>query len=310
MKKLLLPFLVVQTACAVAAWAQPAPYSKALGVQGVLRIVGSDGHQDIGRLWAEKFHAIYPAVVVQVEGGGSQAAPSAVKEGRADFGLMARELNAAEKTEFADLLTKSAFVQVATDTLAIFVAKENPLPGLNLSQLERLFGANPRNGQPIKTWADLGVQSLGTKPVLVAGRTAGTGVHSLLKNLLLGGGAFRSDIVEHVGPSSVIRAVAGDPAVIGYAQIRQRTAKVRAVPLSTQGDQLIEPTLASSQAGTYPLLNNLYLLVGVSAEPAVHSLRVEFVRYVLSREGQEAAEAAGLVPLRPAAVAPELAKLK
>ncbi|MBS0658672.1 MAG: substrate-binding domain-containing protein [Verrucomicrobia bacterium] len=294
---------------ALPASAQPAPYAKTMGLQGVLRIVGSDGHQDLGRLWAEKFRTVYPSVIVQVEGGGSQAAVVAIKEGRADCGLMARALNAEEKELLGERLNRTAAVHVATDVLAFFVAKENTTPGLTLGQLERLYGNAPRNGGALKTWADLGAANLGPKPVVLLGRAAGTGVHSLVKALVLGGGAVRSDVREMVGPTSVIQSVAADPTAIGYAQLRHRSNRVRALAVGAEADKLVEPTLASAQAGSYPLVHDLFLVIEASPDANTNALRTEFVRFVLSREGQEVLQSS-VVPVRPTALAAELGKLK
>lgn len=295
--------------CGLPVGAQPAPYNKAMGVQGTLRIAGSEGHQDLARIWAEKFRSIYPSVVVQVEGGGSQAATAAVKEGRADFGILARELNAAEKELLGERLSRCAVVHVATDILTFFVSKENSLPGLTLQQLERIYAASPRSGSPIRSWSDV-ASPLGAKPIVVLGRNTGSGSYTMVRNLVLGGGNFRSDVRESVGPASVVQGVAAEPTAIGYTQFRFRSNRVRALSLGPEADRLVEPSLASAQAGTYPLVDEVYFLVDTSAERDVQLMRTEFVRFVLSREGQELAESLLMVPIRPSSIAAELAKLK
>jgi phosphate transport system substrate-binding protein len=97
--------------------------------------------------------------------------------------------------------------------------------------------------------------------------------------------------------------VAGDKYAIGYSGIGYKTADVRAVPLAVDAKSpAIEAVAEHAYSGEYPLGRYLYLYVNKKPGTELDPLRREFVRYVLSKPGQEAVVKEGYLPL-PAAVA-------
>lgn len=294
--------------------AQPAPlprYVKIPALKGNLRVTGSDGHLDLARLWTERFKTYYPAVAVQVEGGGSGRGAAAVQNRECDFGLLARPLNEAEQTLLAERLPQVAQVKVATDVLAVFVHRDNPITGLSLPQLEQAFGAQPRSGASVRTWGELGATGpLANQPLTLFGRRADTGVYAIFKKVVLGGGGFRTEVLEQVGPASVVRGVADGGGAMGYAQLRSRSNRTRPLALGPQAGGLVEPTPENCAAGSYPLAHGIYLCSERASDPEVLRLRSEFLRFVLSREGQETAQSLGLLPLPAGQAEKELTALR
>ena len=86
--------------------------------------------------------------------------------------------------------------------------------------------------------------------------------------------------------SAVITTVAGNPYAIGYISLGSLGDTVRA--LSVDG---VVPTVANVQNGAYSLFRTFYLAVPFETNEIVD----EFLRFVLSSEGQEIAER-GYVP--------------
>ncbi|HTV79763.1 MAG TPA: hypothetical protein VMF03_16030 [Steroidobacteraceae bacterium] len=64
-------------------------YTKAENVSGALLSVGSDTLMDVMVICARQFRDIYPAVTIQLEGGGPGTAPPALIEGRSQLAPMA-----------------------------------------------------------------------------------------------------------------------------------------------------------------------------------------------------------------------------
>ena len=298
------------------AWAQStelAPYSKVSGLQGTLRVAGSEGHADVITMWADGFRSLYPAVSIRVEGGGSTGAPRAIRENTADFGIMSRPLRPADTATFSPAeLSRLATVTVCADVLAVFVHKDNPVRGLSFPDLERIFGAAPRGGAVrARTWGELGVSGeLAGKAINFFGRNPDAGSHAFLRAVVLGGGDYCAEAQSLVGPMSVVRAIALDPAGIGYAQLRTRVNKVRPLALGTGTDQPVEPTPEACATGRYPLVHPIQFIFDQAPEHPSARVRGEFIRFVLSKDGQEIARALGLTPLPLAAAREELAKLK
>ena len=74
---------------------------------------------------------------------------------------------------------------------------------------------------------------------------------------------------------------------IGYSGIGYTTSEVRAVPLSkTENDKLTPPTFENALKGTYPLGPHALHLCGQEAGEPLPPLVEEFLKFVLSKEGQ------------------------
>src|SRR4030065_2422127 len=141
--------LVAQSAVAQAVKVDPAlpTYQKATGVSGNFTSVGSDTLNNLMTLWAETYKRNYPNVNIQIQGAGSSTAPPALIEGAANFGPMSRMMNAKEIEAFEKKYGyKPTPVPVAIDALAVYVNKDNPIPGLSLTQVDAIMSATRKCG--------------------------------------------------------------------------------------------------------------------------------------------------------------------
>jgi phosphate transport system substrate-binding protein len=110
-------------------------------------------------------------------------------------------------------------------------------------------------------------------------------------------------VKEQPGSSTVVQAVASDRYAIGYSGIGYKTADVRAVPIAKSATaKAIEATPANAYTGEYPLSRFLILYVNRKPGEVLDPLRKEFLRFVLSRQGQETVVKDGYYPLTPALV--------
>jgi phosphate transport system substrate-binding protein len=102
------------------------------------------------------------------------------------------------------------------------------------------------------------------------------------------------------GSSGVVQSIATDKFAIGYSGIGFQTADVRAVPLAKddKGDP-IEAIPDNAYSGKYPLARFLYVYVNLKSGEGLDPLRNEFLRFVLSKQGQEAVVKDGFYPLPP-----------
>ena len=80
--------------------------------------------------------------------------------------------------------------------------------------------------------------------------------------------------------------------------------------LGKSADKLYEPNYEDCLNGTYPLARFLYIYVNKAPNQPIDKLTQEFLKFVLSKEGQEIVVKDGYYPL-PAQVEQEnIAKLK
>jgi len=264
-------------------------YKPVSGVSGNLNAVGSDTLNNLMALWSEGFKAIYPNVKIQVEGKGSSTAPPALIQGAAQLGPMSREMKSSEVDAFEKAFGyKPQPIRVAIDALAVYVHKDNPVKSLSLKDVDGMFSSTrKRGGKEIKRWGDLGVTApLAGRPVSLYGRNSASGTYGYFKKVALDGGDYKSTVKEQPGSSSVVQGIASDLGGIGYSGIGYKTSGVRAVPLAANR-KAYEATAQNSLSGKYPLARFLLIYVNKKPGQELDKLTAEFIKFALSKQGQE-----------------------
>jgi phosphate transport system substrate-binding protein len=289
-------------------------YTSSGSLSGNLSSVGSDTLNNLMTLWAEKFNKFYPSVKVQIEGKGSGTAPTALISGTAQLGPMSREMKATESDSFEKKFGyKPTSVRVAVDALAVFVNKDNPIKGLTFDQVDAIFSkSRRRGGEEIRTWGQLGLTGeWADKPISLYGRNSASGTYGFFKEHALKNGDFRDDVKEQPGSASVVQSLTVERYGIGYSGIGYTTAGVRAVPLVEKaGGPFVEATAANAYAGKYPLARFLFVYLNVNPEKPVQPIVREFLKMVLSKDGQEVVVKDGFFPIPFPVAGTELKKLE
>lgn len=276
-------------------------YEKVSGISGNLNSIGSDTLNNLMTLWAEGFKKVYPNVNVQIEGKGSSTAPPALIEATAQLGPMSRAMKSKETDEFEKKFGyKPTPIRTSLDSLAVFVNKDNPIQGLNIQQVDALFSKNRKCGATLDTatWGDLGLSDNWTSaPISLYGRNSASGTYGFFKKVALCKGDYKDTVKEQPGSASVVQGVSEDRKGAGYSGIGYTTSGVRAIPLVKEGSDYVEPTYENVASGKYPL--SRFLLVYVNKEPnkALDPLTKEFLKFVLSKEGQEIVVKDGYYPM-------------
>ena len=277
-------------------------YTRVSGVSGNVNSIGSDTLNNLMTLWAEGFRKQYPNVKVQIEGKGSSTAPPALIEGTAQLGPMSRKMKGKEMDAFeAKFGYKPTAFPVAIDALAVYVNKDNPIPGMSVAQVDAAFSKTRRQGykNDITTWGNLGLSGPYTEmPISLYGRNSASGTYGFFKEKVLQNGDYRDQVKEQPGSASVVQGVTEDRAGLGYSGIGYRTSGVRAIPLAMKdGEDLVEPTFANASKGTYPLARFLFVYVNKAPNTPLSPIVKEFLNFVYSREGQNVVIKDGYFPL-------------
>lgn len=275
-------------------------YAQVNGVTGNLNSIGSDTLNNLMTFWAEGFAEFYPNVNIQIEGKGSTTAPPALIEGTAQLGPMSREMKKDEVDAFERKYGyKPTQIKVALDALAVFVHKDNPIIGLTLKDVDGIFSSTfKRGGKDLKTWGDLGLTGAwATRPISIYGRNSASGTYGYFKDTALSKGDYKSSVKEQPGSSGVVQGVTSDLGAVGYSGMGYLTAGVKALPLGETADKLKEGTFENSKDGEYPLARFLFVYVNKAPGKPVDTLTLEFVKYVLSKEGQTVVTKDGFYPL-------------
>ncbi|MEL0097711.1 MAG: phosphate ABC transporter substrate-binding protein [Planctomycetaceae bacterium] len=273
-------------------------YTPVAGVAGTIKSVGSDTMNNMMTLWSEGFLKYYPNVRVEIEGKGSSTAPPALISGTSTFGPMSRKMKDAEVDAFEKQYGyKPTQIGTSIDMLAVYVNKDNPVKGLSLAQVDAIFSSTRKLGlNEIVNWEQVDVDGLGA--VSLYGRNSASGTYGYFKKNVLGDGDYKASVKEQPGSASVVQGIASDKAGIGYSGIGYKTADVRAVPLASEdGQEAVPATAEFAYSGDYPLARFLWLSVNYKPGSQLDPLRREFLKYIFSRQGQEAVIKDGYFPV-------------
>ena len=291
------------------------PYQVTSGIAGNLSSVGSDTMNNLMTLWGETFSRSYPNVKLQVEGKGSSTAPPALISGTAQLGPMSREMKPTEVDQFEKKFGyKPTAIRTSYDALAVYVNKDNPLDKITLVQSDAAFSKTRKRGgaKDVRTWGDLGVTGeWATRPLSLYGRNSASGTYGFFKDHVLQNGDFKDTVKEQPGSASVVQGVTNDRYGMGYSGIGYQTSGVKHLALAEkEGGEFSSGSYADVVSGKYPLSRFLYIYVNKAPGKPLDPLVREFVKLLLSKEGQEVVVKDGYLPLTPEIVAEERGKLE
>ncbi len=282
-------------------------YKAVSGISGNLNSIGSDTLNNLMTLWAEGFKKAYPNVNVQIEGKGSSTAPPALIEGTAQIGPMSRPMKAEEIDAFEKKHGyKPTEVKVAIDALAVFAHKDNPMKGLSMKQVDGIFSkTRKKGGEDLTEWSQLGLDAWKGRAISLFGRNSASGTYGFFQEHALAKGDFKPTVKEQPGSSGVVQGIGGDLYALGYSGIGYKTSGVRAVPISGDDGEFFEANYDNALSGDYPLARFLVVYVNKKPGQPLDALSLEFLKFVLTTDGQSIVEKEGYFPM-PAELAAEV----
>ena len=316
-------------------------------VSGTIRSRGSNYFADsnLNAYWEEGFHKYQSDVKFEYNSYGAFAG---IISGLADL-TPSRHITFDELQQFQRVFNHDP-IEIAVVTgsydvpgwnyaLGIFVHKDNPISKLTLKQLDGIFGAERDGGydgttwrtdiargpkENIRTWGQLGLTGpWKDKPIHVYGYNLRYHIPRTFERLVFQGGdkwneqfhefanyadASGNIVVE---AEQVMEAINKDPYGIGYSTISSLKPQTKVVALAAKdGAPYVDLTMDNVRNRSYPLFDEVYFylnrLPGKPVDPKVK----EYLRYILSREGQEAVQRDGkYLPLTAEAIRDQLKKL-
>jgi len=253
--------------------------------------------------------------------------------GRADIAAMGRRATWDELQSFQRVLdsppveiamaTGSLDVAGWTFALVIMVNRDNPITRLTLAQLDGIFGAERDGGwkgnqwdataargadKNIRTWGQLGLTGAwANQPIHVYGYNLNYHFPRDFAEKVMGGGykwnehlrefsnAAKADGSTLISAGDLlVKAVGEDRYGITYTCIRYRTPQVKTLPIAAgPNGPYVPPTLVTVQNRTYPLAREVYYYTIREPGKPIDPLVKEYLRFVLSRQGQEAVQRDG-----------------
>ena len=277
-------------------------YAKADGVAGLLTVAGSETMKPLSHRWESKLRELYPNLTIQVQGIGSETGPPALLEGKAQIAAMSRQMTSKEIEAFTKRFGyEPTEVPVANDALAIFVHRDNPISGLSLEELDAMFCKERRRGHPedVTSWSQLGLNGEWDVALIkLLGRNQASGTATFFREHVCANGELKENMTKEPGSASVVVGVKKDRYAVGFSGIGYRTSSIKPIPLAAEkGKPFIEPTFETCINASYPLRRHLYLYVNKAPKTAISPAVAEFVKFAMSREGQQVVVQEGFFPL-------------
>jgi phosphate transport system substrate-binding protein len=264
---------------------------------------------ELMRLWERDFRRYHSAVSFQDKLNGTVSGMAGLYSGVADLALMGREIWPAETMAFEQVTGHSPTgikvaigsfdVPTKADALAVFVHRDNPVSKLTLAQLQTIFGCGDATAN-VSRWGDLGITgALAERPILTYGYKLDNAAAIFFKTLVLKKMEWRCGIhtfANSTDPNGrridsgqlIIDALSRDPAGIAISNSHYATGEVKPVALSLTADSAaVLPTKESIANGSYPLARAVYIFFNRDPGKPPEPLLREFLRFVLSAEGQQ-----------------------
>jgi phosphate transport system substrate-binding protein len=319
-------------------------------VTGTIRIWGSGyfAQGNLDTYWEEGFRKYHPDVKFEYHTKAPALAIPALCIGTADLApsrhitfdevLMFQRVFERDPVEIT-MATGSLNVPGWNYALGIFINKDNPLSKLTIKQLDGIFGTERDGGydgttwrtdiargadENIRTWGQLGLTGeWANKPIHVYGDNLRYHIPRTFERLVFqGGDKWNEQLHEYANykkpdgtnmleAQQVIDAVSRDPYGIGYSSVAYLTPQTKAVAVAPRGsDKYVELNLETLRERSYPLFDEVYFYINREPDKPVDPKVKEFLRYILSREGQDAVQRdAKYLPLTAAVVREQLKKL-
>lgn len=304
----------------------------------------------LGGYWKDEFLKYHPDLTIEYNLPTSGIAIPALAAGVADVGvgrpatlmdyLTFQQVFRYSPTEFT-VATGSYDVYGWSPAFIILVNEKNPLTKISMKQLDGVFGTARLGGydgsvwrtdypyrrgpeENIRTWGQLGLTGeWADKPIHPCGQSPRANIQVVFQNLVLRGSgqwvegyrAFANYATpeKKIAPWSlqVMNEVRNDPQAICIGSPLTMGPGMRELAVQGfDGGPYVQRTLESVRDRSYPLINEIFFYVnkppGKPLDPKVE----EFVRFVLSQQGQAQVQREGrYLPLPGDVVREQLKKL-
>ncbi len=237
-----------------------------------LTLTGSTSVGPFAEQLAERYEQHHPGRRISVQSLGSTAGIQAAENGTVEIGMSSRHLEPDE----AEQLTP---IEIARDALAIIVHPTNPVANLTTEQVRAIFSGE------IGNWRNVGGHDA---LIVIVTREAGSGTYGAFEELVMDKRLPAPRALRQGSNGAVRQIVAKDPDAIGYISLGIVDNTVK--PVAVDG---VQASTEAVRAGQYKLVRPFLFVQRKNA--TLSPLAEDFLRYVLSPEGQRELVQAGLI---------------
>ena len=318
---------------------------------GWLKIHGNNYIADgpLGEYWQKAFMKFQPGVKISYYLPTSAGSFGALDYNQADLIFSHKpgfyDLLAYERMKNCDpveitAVTGSFDVGGWENSFTILVNADNPIKGLTMEQLDGIFGAEREGGwvgtnwrpdlargpeKNIRTWGQLGLTGeWADKPINVYGFAIRYNTATAFCDMVLKGSDKWNEKIKAYGnymapdgkrvveADRITQEIGRDKYGIGFNRYRGERPNVKRIAIGAGSNgPLVEHNIDNIQNGSYPLLTQVYFYTTVLPGQKMDPMVKEFLRFILSQEGQAEVQRDGkYLPLTAAMVREQLKKLE
>jgi len=264
--------------------------SEDAGGQGrYITVKGSDTMIQLVSAWAEAFMKVNPGIEVSTTGGGSGTGIAALINGTTDIAAASREIKDDEMKFAAEKAVHPVETTVARDGIAVIVNPQNPVNGLTIEQIRKIYVGQTTN------WRQVGGPD---EPITVLSRESSSGTYVFFQDHVLGRQDYSPKVRLMPATATIVQSVEDDRWAIGYVGLGYAVeAGGRVKPLEVKANEsapAVTPSEATVRSGEYPIARPLYVYTNGQPTGAVK----QFVDFATGSEGQRIVRETGYVPLQ------------
>jgi len=288
-------------------------YKKTSGIYGTIKVSGSTTMSNLMSLWCKGFSDIYHDTNCIVESFGSRKVPTDLVDGKIDIGMMSEPMSGNDIVDF-----KNAYgydptdIKVAINMIVVLVNRENPIDCITIDELDGIYSNTYQcqGATDISTWGSLNLEGKWQNASIVPyGRTSLSGTYDVFRSLALCDGNYKNSVKEMASSRDIVDFVSKDINSIGYCSAGYLTSGVKTVKVGKSKDNCYPPKPEFAISKQYPFTRNLYIYPRENPSKDMEKIIKEFLKYILSKDGQEAVFEAGLINLPADVISSESKKL-
>lgn len=289
---------------------------------GSIRIAGAEHAEFILERLDALFAKTHPGFSFTLDLKGTGTAIPNLTYGTTPFAPMGRAVTPIELVPYAKVVgedpveigvahTAYASKHLAT-SLAVYVNVANPIEKLSLDQVARMYTTgNP--GGDITAWGQVGeLNDWKAARVRPVGGFAHAGFGTY-ESARFHNRPFSPNMEAYADTAQILKRVGQDPFAVGIAATGRNDPGVKSVALADKRDGTYSNANTADVIGDkYPFGRYLYFYVRREPGKPIDPFVKEYVRLILSKEGQQiiASQPDGYLPLTARDAARELAKLE
>jgi phosphate transport system substrate-binding protein len=308
-------------------------YTPVNGISGDLATIESEWMDDLMKSWIDGFSKRYPTVhinslkrvtvgamgvepaltaaSIQIAPASRELLPFEVEHFKQKFGYEPLEIKVGLGSYRAPDRSKA---------IAIYVNENNPIKEMTVAQLDAIYCSTRKRGykEDIFKWGQLGLTGeWADREILPVGTQQPEGTGNFLRMQACLNGEYKKSfhLLKPAPPASgldrIVKIVAANPSAIGYGGFANIKPGSKAVAIAEkEGGPYFTGTFEDVTSGKYPLVRYIYISVNRAPGTRLDANVKEFLKYVLSLEGQQAVEKDdAMLPLPWQVVEQERAKL-